>query len=171
MASCTRIVDDREVLTQYEYDSLGNVVNQKETIKNRFKFNGQYSVEKENEWTIYIRGSEILASSRDYAKTYYRYANDEMASCTRIVDDREVLTQYEYDSLGNVVNQKETIKNRFKFNGQYSPTKICWANAKRLSFALAKSDESSPTKICGANAKHLSFALAKINLYMMMKTR
>ncbi len=29
-----------------------------------------------------------------------------------------------------------------KFNGQYSPIKICGANAKHLSFALAKSDES-----------------------------
>ncbi len=84
-----------------------------------------------------------------------------MGSCTRIVDDSQVLNEYAYDAWGNVVNQKEIIKNRFKFNGQYSPTKICGANAKHLSFALAKSDESSPTKICGANAKHLSFALAK----------
>ncbi len=64
-----------------------------------------------------------------------------MGSCTHIVDDREVLNKYEYDVLGNVLNQKETVKNRFKFNGQYSPTKICGANAKHLSFALAKSDE------------------------------
>ena len=41
-----------------------------------------------------------------------------MGSCTHIVDDRNILNQYEYDAWGNVVNQKETVKNRFKFNGQ-----------------------------------------------------
>ena len=41
-----------------------------------------------------------------------------MGSCTHIVDDRKILNQYEYDAWGNVVNQKETVKNRFKFNGQ-----------------------------------------------------
>ena len=75
-------------------------------------------VEKESGWTIYIRGSELLASNSDYAKTYYHYANDEMGSITHIVDDRKILNQYEYDIWGNVISQKETIKNRFKFNGQ-----------------------------------------------------
>ena len=86
----------------------------------QFIFNIEREViaEKENEWTIYIRGSELLASSNEYAKTYYHYANDEMGSCTHIVDDRKILNQYEYDAWGNVVNQKETVKNRFKFNGQ-----------------------------------------------------
>ena len=86
----------------------------------QFIFNTDREViaEKENEWTIYIRGSELLASSSDHARTYYHYANDEMGSCTHIVDDRKILNQYEYDAWGNVVNQKETIKNRFKFNGQ-----------------------------------------------------
>ena len=41
-----------------------------------------------------------------------------MGSITHIVDDRKILNQYEYDAWGNVVNQKQTIKNRFKFNGQ-----------------------------------------------------
>ena len=86
----------------------------------QFIFNTDREViaEKENEWTIYIRGSELLASSSDHARTYYHYANDEMGSCTHIVDDRKILNQYEYDAWGNVVNQKETVKNRFKFNGQ-----------------------------------------------------
>ena len=83
-----------------------------------FNTNREVIAEKENEWTIYIRGSEILASSNDYAKTYYHYANDEMGSITHIVDDKQILNQYEYDAWGNVVNQKETVKNRFKFNGQ-----------------------------------------------------
>ena len=86
----------------------------------QFIFNTEREVisEKENEWTIYIRGSELLASSNDYAKTYYHYANDEMGSITHIVDDKQILNQYEYDAWGNVVSQEETIKNRFKFNGQ-----------------------------------------------------
>ena len=41
-----------------------------------------------------------------------------MGSITHIVDDRKILNQYKYDAWGNVVSQKETIKNRFKFNGQ-----------------------------------------------------
>ena len=65
-----------------------------------------------------------------------------MGSCTHIVDDKEILNQYEYDAWGNIGSQKETVKNRFKFNGQYSLTKIGGANAKHLSFALAKSDET-----------------------------
>ena len=86
----------------------------------QFIFNTDREVvaEKENEWIIYIRGSELLASSSEYAKTYYHYANDEMGSITHIVDNKEILNEYEYDAWGNVVSQKETIKNRFKFNGQ-----------------------------------------------------
>ncbi len=41
-----------------------------------------------------------------------------MGSITHIVDDRKILNQYEYDAWGNVLSQKETINNRFKFNGQ-----------------------------------------------------
>ena len=97
---------------RYEMEENGQLV--------QFIFNTDREViaEKENEWTIYIRGSELLASSNDHARTYYHYANDEMGSCTHIVDDRKILNQYEYDAWGNVVNQKETVKNRFKFNGQ-----------------------------------------------------
>ena len=97
---------------RYEMEENGQLV--------QFIFNTNREVlaEKENEWTIYIRGSELLASSNEYAKTYYHYANDEMGSITHIVDNKKILNQYEYDVWGNVVNQKETIKNRFKFNGQ-----------------------------------------------------
>ena len=97
---------------RYEMEENGQLV--------QFIFNTDREViaEKENEWTIYIRGSELLASSSDHARTYYHYANDEMGSCTHIVDDREILNQYEYDAWGNVTSQKETVKNRFKFNGQ-----------------------------------------------------
>ena len=55
---------------------------------------------------------------KTFTKTYYHYANNEMASITHIVDDRKTLNQYEYDVWGNVLSQKETLKNRFKFNGQ-----------------------------------------------------
>ena len=41
-----------------------------------------------------------------------------MGSCTHIVDDSKVLNEYEYDAWGNIASQKETVKNRFKFNGQ-----------------------------------------------------
>ena len=41
-----------------------------------------------------------------------------MGSCTNIVNDRKILNKYEYDFWGNITSQKETIKNRFKFNGQ-----------------------------------------------------
>ena len=41
-----------------------------------------------------------------------------MGSCTHIVDDSKILNQYEYDAWGNVTSQKETVKKRFKFNGQ-----------------------------------------------------
>ena len=97
---------------RYEMEENGQLV--------QFIFNTDREVvaEKENEWIIYIRGSELLASSSEYAKTYYHYANDEMGSITHIVDNKEILNEYEYDAWGNVVSQKETIKNRFKFNGQ-----------------------------------------------------
>ena len=87
-----------------------------------FNTNKEVIAEKENNWTIYIRGSEILVSSSDYAKTYYHYANDEMGSITHIVDDKQILNEYDYDAWGNVVSQKETVKNRFKFNGQQLDT-------------------------------------------------
>lgn len=67
---------------------------------------------------VYIRGSQFLSSSNDYAKTYYHYASDEMGSITHIVDDKEILNEYEYDVWGNVVSKKETVNNRFKLNGQ-----------------------------------------------------
>ena len=97
---------------RYEMEENGQLV--------QFIFNTEREVvaEKENEWAIYIRGSEILASSNDHARTYYHYATDEMGSITHIVDDRNILNEYEYDVWGNVVKQKETIPNRFKFNGQ-----------------------------------------------------
>lgn len=59
----------------------------------QFIFNTDREVvsEKENEWTIYIRGSELLASSNDYAKAYYHYANYETWSITHIADDRKIL--------------------------------------------------------------------------------
>ena len=41
-----------------------------------------------------------------------------MDSITHIVDGGKVLNEYEYDAWGEVVSSKETVKNRFKFNGQ-----------------------------------------------------
>ncbi|WP_250277174.1 RHS repeat domain-containing protein [[Clostridium] colinum] len=103
---------------RYEMEENGQLV--------QFIFNTEREViaEKENEWTVYIRGSELLASSGNHARTYYHYANDEMGSCTHIVDENNIVNEYEYDAWGNIVSQKETIKNRFKFNGQLSLAKI-----------------------------------------------
>ena len=97
---------------RYEMEENGQLV--------QFIFNTEREVvaEKENEWTIYIRGSELLSSSSDHARTYYHYTSDEMGSIIHIVDDKEILNEYEYDAWGNVVSRKETIKTRFKFNGQ-----------------------------------------------------
>ncbi|ONI41420.1 hypothetical protein AN639_10830 [Candidatus Epulonipiscium fishelsonii] len=41
-----------------------------------------------------------------------------MGSITHICQDETILNKYEYDAWGEVVNQTETIQNRFKFNGQ-----------------------------------------------------
>ena len=38
-----------------------------------------------------------------------------MGSITHIVDDREILNQYEYDVWANVTSQKETVKNIWKY--------------------------------------------------------
>ncbi|ONI37643.1 hypothetical protein AN639_09480 [Candidatus Epulonipiscium fishelsonii] len=83
-----------------------------------FNTNREVIAEKETTWTTYIRTSELIASSADYAKTFYHYASDEMGSITHITQDENILNSYQYDAWGEVVNQTETIQNRFKFNGQ-----------------------------------------------------
>lgn len=66
-----------------------------------------------------VRGSELIAQNADYARTYYHYAADEMGSITHITDEEgQVVNQYEYDAWGNIIEQKESIPNRFKFTGQ-----------------------------------------------------
>ncbi|WP_250278723.1 EndoU domain-containing protein [[Clostridium] colinum] len=106
-------------INRYDAEGLRYEMEENEQLI-QFIFNTEREViaEKEDEWTVYIRCSELLASSNQYAKTYYHYANDEMGSCTHIVDNSKILNEYEYDAWGNVVEEKETIKNRFKFNGQ-----------------------------------------------------
>ncbi len=83
-----------------------------------FNTNREVIAEKENTWTSYIRTSELIASSNEYDKTFYHYASDEMGSITHIAQGIDILNQYEYDAWGEVVNQTETVSNRFKFNGQ-----------------------------------------------------
>ncbi len=41
-----------------------------------------------------------------------------MGLVTHITQGENVLNEYEYDAWGEVVHQRETIENRFKFNGQ-----------------------------------------------------
>ncbi len=97
---------------RYELEENGKLI--------QFIYNLQKEVvaEKESTWTTYIRGSELLTRSSDYAKTYYHYASDEMSSITHIVDDEKILNYYEYDAWGEVTKAIEEVENRFKFNGQ-----------------------------------------------------
>ncbi len=39
-----------------------------------------------------------------------------MGSITHLVDAQKILN--EYDAWGNIVSQRETVQNRFQFNGQ-----------------------------------------------------
>lgn len=97
-------------INRYDAESLRYEMEENgQLVQFIFNINKEVIAEKENEWTIYIRGSELLASSNEYAKTYYHYANDEMGSITHIVDNKKILNQYEYDVWVNVVNQKENI--------------------------------------------------------------
>ena len=51
-----------------------------------FNTNREVIAEKETQWTSYIRGSTLLASSTEHARTYYHYASDEMDSITHITE-------------------------------------------------------------------------------------
>ena len=112
----------------------------------RFIFRGDEVVAEETEGNIIrlIRGTELLASDADHARTYYHYASDEMGSITHVVTgqgketaedgqgnesatgieipETSVLNHYEYDAWGNLAVCEETVENRFRFNGQqYDP--------------------------------------------------
>ena len=108
----------------------------------RYIFRGDEVVAEETEGNIIrlIRGTELLASDADHARTYYHYASDEMGSITHVVTgqgketaedgqgnesatgieipETSVLNHYEYDAWGNLAVCEETVENRFKFNGQ-----------------------------------------------------
>ena len=54
--------------------------------------------------------------------THYHYAADEMGSITHVIDGECVLNHYTYDAWGVPTVCKETVENRFRFNGQqYDP--------------------------------------------------
>ena len=70
----------------------------------------------------YIRTHELVASDAKNARTYYHYAADEMGSITHVIDGECVLNHYTYDTWGVPTVCKETVENRFRFNGQqYDP--------------------------------------------------
>ncbi len=80
--------------------------------------NREVIAQKEHTWTSYIRTSELIASSNEYDKTFYHYASDEMGSITHIAQAGHILNKYEYDAWGEIVEQTETIHNRFKYTGE-----------------------------------------------------
>ena len=78
--------------------------------------------ETQEEQIRYIRTHELLASDAECARTYYHYAADEMGSITHVIDGECVLNHYTYDTWGVPTVCKETVENRFRFNGQqYDP--------------------------------------------------
>ena len=69
-----------------------------------------------------IRGSDLLASDAENARTYYHYASNELGCISHVVEDREILNRYEYDVWGNLAVCEEKVPNRFLFTGQqYDP--------------------------------------------------
>ena len=67
----------------------------------------------------YIRGLGIISSDSESAKTYYHYVSDESESVRYIVDEEnEIKNDYEYDAFGNTLACKETVHNRFRYNGE-----------------------------------------------------
>lgn len=102
---------------RYEMEENGKLV--------QFIFNGREVAVEINDAGInrLIRSHELIISDAEYARTYYHYATDEIGSITHITDvDGQVLNRYEYDVWGNIVEQSETVHNRFKYTGQqYDP--------------------------------------------------
>ena len=83
----------------------------------RYIFRGDEVVAEETEGNIIrlVRGTELLASDADHARTYYHYASDELGSVTHVVTGQErdsadgaefpegsVLNCYGHDAGGNL---------------------------------------------------------------------
>ena len=101
---------------RYEMEENGKLVS--------FIFRGEEVITEETrEQKIrYIRTHELVASDAKNARTYYHYAADEMGSITHVIDGECVLNHYTYDAWGVPTVCKETVENRFRFNGQqYDP--------------------------------------------------
>ena len=111
--------DGNVQINRYDAEGLRHEMEENgQLVQFIFNQNREVIAEKENTWTSYIRTSELIASSTEHARTYYHYTSDEMGSITHITEGENTLNEYEYDAWGEVVSQKETVKNRFKFNGQ-----------------------------------------------------
>ncbi len=103
---------------RYEMEENGRLVS--------FIYRGDEIITEKNQEGIirYIRTKILLASDAESAKTYYHYVSDEMSSITHVVEDKadKLCNEYEYDAWGNVVQCREQIENRFRYNGQqYDP--------------------------------------------------
>ena len=108
----------------------------------KFLFSGDKVVaEEEGNGNVirYIRGLGIISSDSESARTYYHYVSDEQGSITHVLKGEEkeeaeeldraasagaeeagskVLNYYEYDAFGNTTVIRETVKNRFRYDGE-----------------------------------------------------
>ncbi|MCM1161126.1 MAG: DUF6531 domain-containing protein, partial [Roseburia sp.] len=108
----------------------------------KFLFSGDKVVaEEESNGNVirYVRGLGIISSDSESARTYYHYVSDEQGSITHVLkgEDKEeaeeidrtafvgveeagsrVLNYYEYDAFGNATVVRETVKNRFRYDGE-----------------------------------------------------
>lgn len=74
----------------------------------------------------YIRGTQLLSSDSEQARTYYHYASDEKGSITHVVEERgkesRTVNRYTYDAFGNFTGKEEEVTNRFGYTGEiYDP--------------------------------------------------
>ena len=107
----------------------------------KFLFSGDKVVAEEGNGNVirYIRGLGIISSDSESARTYYHYVSDEQGSITHVLKGEEkeeaeeldraasagaeeagsrVLNYYEYDAFGNTTVIRETVKNRFRYDGE-----------------------------------------------------
>ena len=113
-----------------------------------------------------IRGTELLASDADHARTYYHYVSDELGSVTHVVTGQErdsadgaevpegsVLNRYEYDAWGNLALCEETVPNRFLYAGQqYDPvTQQYYLRARHYNPVIARFTQEDTYRGDGLN--------------------
>ncbi len=134
----------------------------------RYIFRGDEVVAEETEGNIIrlIRGTELLASDAENARTYYHYASDELGSVTHVVTGQgkepagggenpegSVLNRYGYDARGNLALCEETVPNRFLYTGQqYDPvTRQYYLRARYYNPVIARFTQEDTYRGDGLN--------------------